>query len=123
MAEDRRVQITKIEGKVNTLESELNNMKVWSNEKDLELEKQFLSLKESQDRMCKHYDTRMDKMSTRMDELNNQISDVAKTQVEMRGEIKGINKNFSLLLRLVAGGILSGLGIFIFKIVWDIVSK
>ncbi len=99
----------------NILLRDVNNLKEWSNEKDIEMEKQFLSLKESYETMSQHNDRRMDK-------IEKKVTIVAEQQIEMRGEIRSLNKNFSLLLRLIAGGILSGIGAFIFKVIWDIVA-
>lgn len=98
-----------------SFEKEIVNLKEWSNEKDVEIERQFQSLKESQNSMAAHYDKRMDN-------LEKEVKVVGKAQIEIKGELKGLNKNFTLLLRIIGGGVITGVIGLIFKIVWDIVQ-
>lgn len=67
---------------------EILNLKDWSNEKDLEMERQFESLKESQHLMEKHYDKRMDNFESKLDK-------VAHSQEETANEVRSIKKNLS----------------------------
>lgn len=67
---------------------ELMHLKEWSNEKDLEIEKQFQALQESQHLMEKHYDKRMDNFEEKLDR-------VAHSQHETAIEVKQITKNLT----------------------------